>query len=606
MHHRSHLIKMEIKAHEITLIILGLFYGFFCLISLFRFFKILSEKKVYSIAYSFYIALFMSSLTRGGNLVVLVTKLDDVISIVSNHWIKYLILVIPDMVYIIVFLILVWHYLSQYITSHINVANDLGVFLEEDVPAMKKKTNYVLYGVIPSYIAGFILIALLYAFLADTDESKEVIMKIEGGISIATPFIFLGYYIFITVKFSGRPYRKKSEEEDVNHIFFVAVVWCLDRVIVGVAYIVAVKKFNIYIENISKISDIKEWICIVIYFIVTEFIPLYFALDFSLMKTFIEVNVNEPPLLSQTEEENVLDPNRNANLFESENESSTQRKSIGRHPSKQTVQNLIIANGSDIVLDQEIFSRKNGLGKLFKATYKGETVCCRVITFERLSRYDLEGISTDIQNIALLSSSNISPLVGLYIEENTKIIIVNPFYKNGSLFDYLHANTISDSDKIKIAIGIAQGLKYLHENHIYHLHLSSKNIYIDDDMTAVIGDYGFDSLKFNASTFNKYKNKNSYSSPEVLVNGNDIGTGTDEKIDVYSYGMILWELFTNTTPFDVELPQVISYVVEQKLRPKIENNIDKEIAELIRICWESESKKRPSIESIIGTLSKKM
>ena len=78
-------------------------------------------------------------------------------------------------------------------------------------------------------------------------------MKIEGGISIATPFIFLGYYIFITVKFSGRPYRKKSEEEDVNHIFFVAVVWCLDRVIVGVAYIVAVKKFNIYIKTMNLI-----------------------------------------------------------------------------------------------------------------------------------------------------------------------------------------------------------------------------------------------------------------------------------------------------------------------------------------------------------------
>ena len=125
-------------------------------------------------------------------------------------------------------------------------------------------------------------------------------------------------------------------------------------------------------------------------------------------------------------------------------------------------------------------------------------------------------------------------------------------------------------------------------------------------MTAVIGDYGFESLKFTATTFNKYKNKNSYSSPEVLVNGNDIETGTDEKRDVYSYGMVLWELFTNTTPFDVELPQVISYVVEQKLRPKIESNIDKEIAELIRTCWETESKKRPSLDIIILTLSKKM
>ena len=72
-------------------------------------------------------------------------------------------------------------------------------------------------------------------------------------------------------------------------------------------------------------------------------------------------------------------------------------------------------------------------------------------------------------------------------------------------------------------------------------------------------DFGFPNLYEFANLFNKYKNN--YSSSEVLKNGEFYKTPEkiDEnlkKIDIYSYGMIFWELVTGTVPFDVKLSEV--------------------------------------------------
>ena len=51
------------------------------------------------------------------------------------------------------------------------------------------------------------------------------------------------------------------------------------------------------------------------------------------------------------------------------------------------------------VSDEIIGTRKNGLGKIYKAQYKEFEIAARIITFDRLSRYDLEGLSKDIDEI---------------------------------------------------------------------------------------------------------------------------------------------------------------------------------------------------------------
>ena len=587
---------------QITLAILSLFYGFFCFIGIFRLVKIFAQKRVYKISYSFYIAMIFSSLARAGTfLMIMFEAVKEYIHEDKNKKIEYLILTIPDMVYVCVFLTLIWHCLTQYIISHINVANDLNVFMNEDVPGMKKKTNYVLYGVIPAYIIAFIVISIVYYFVPVNDNTT--ILKIEGSISIVTPFIFLGYYIFINVKFSGRPYKRKKEDT-VNHVLFVSALWSCERAGIGIFNIVIALVNYEFMQWISSTENSWSSLGVVGFFIITEFVPLYFALDFGMMKTFIKRESTAP--LNSSIDDSEADSK--VALFVSNDSES---KISARASSKANIQNALITNSSDIELIDEMFSKKNGLGKIYSAKYKGEDVCCRVVLFERLSRYDLEGIYTDLKNLVNLSNPNISPLVGLLIEENTKICIVSPFYANGSLYDYIHENEneITFIDKLKLAIGIAKGLKYLNDNQIPHLHLSSRNIYLEDDMTPVIADFGFDNLKEIASIFNKYTNKNSYSPPEILIDAQTIGRplgGDNESIDVYSFGMVLWEIVTSTIPFNLKISEVIDYVVEQKMRPEITKDVDRDIAELIRMCWESENKNRPKFDAIIDILNKKI
>ena len=122
-------------------------------------------------------------------------------------------------------------------------------------------------------------------------------------------------------------------------------------------------------------------------------------------------------------------------------------------------------------------------------------------------------------------------------------------------------------------------------------------------MNPKITDYGLVSLKENASIFLKYKNKNSYSSPEVLASNKTIDIGTNPKADVYSFGILLWEIYTSMMPFDVPIKKVVELVVQDDFRPEITKEFNKDIAELIRICWESNPQLRPDFKTIIKRLN---
>ncbi|KAK8866523.1 hypothetical protein M9Y10_009487 [Tritrichomonas musculus] len=155
---------------------------------------------------------------------------------------------------------------------------------------------------------------------------------------------------------------------------------------------------------------------------------------------------------------------------------------------------------------------------------------------------------------------------------------------------------LSPTQKTFIAYGIAVGMQILHEKGIIHRDLKTQNILIDEHNCPIISDFG--SSRYangNAPKTSSFGTSN-YMAPEFIQ-----GDEYDLPVDVYSYGMILWEMLTEEVPFlGKESAQVIYMVVIQQSRPPIPENTPNNLKKLIEKCWSPDQFERPTFEKIVS------
>ena len=185
------------------------------------------------------------------------------------------------------------------------------------------------------------------------------------------------------------------------------------------------------------------------------------------------------------------------------------------------------------------------------------------------------------------------------------LCIVTEYMAGGSLYHYLHRLRLplEVGDAWRIARQIALGMNYLHSHRppVLHRDLSSSNILLDNQLCAKIGDFGLS--RSDPSDISGFGGNMLYVAPESFLQQE-----TTTASDAYSYGILIYELFTGRVPYaDTGLsPALIaSKVATEGLRPKIQTgDVPPEIEELIRSCWTREPKDRPTFRSIIATLSR--
>jgi hypothetical protein len=181
--------------------------------------------------------------------------------------------------------------------------------------------------------------------------------------------------------------------------------------------------------------------------------------------------------------------------------------------------------------------------------------------------------------------------------------IVSSFLSGGSLYDVLHKagpggerRHLSGTQKTLIGMGIAHGMRYLHEHNVIHRNLKSSNILLDERLLPKIGDFALGrflreselgvQLTVNVGT-------PMWMAPEVLEEDR-----YGFEVDVYSYGLILYELYAERLPFsETNRLRLFDLVCKQGYRPELPDDTSS-IGVLIRECWQTDPHHRPTFEEI--------
>ena len=154
--------------------------------------------------------------------------------------------------------------------------------------------------------------------------------------------------------------------------------------------------------------------------------------------------------------------------------------------------------------------------------------------------------------------------------------------------------------KYKIILEIAQGMEYIHDWEIIHRDLKSANVLLNDNFDCFLTDFGLSRATDQRMTLNL--GTVFWMAPEVFS-----GDGTYTKsVDVFSFGVLLWEIVTRETPYN-DLP---SWSVPDKViageRLTIPSSCPIELKNLIESCWHQNPSRRPTFSQIVEIVKPKV
>lgn len=243
-----------------------------------------------------------------------------------------------------------------------------------------------------------------------------------------------------------------------------------------------------------------------------------------------------------------------------------------------------------------------GFGVVFKGKFRSETVAIKKIHAHALSNASsVAEFQSEVAVLCTLRHPNILRFVGACTKP-PNLMIITEFMARGTLFDVLHQSQmrVTWPMRKKFALDTCKGMRYLHASKLLHRDLKSSNLMLDKDFNCKVGDFGLTRISRGAAAVQMTGQCGTfqYMAVEVLAN-----KPYSEKADVFSFGILLWEMVARKLPyFGMQPMQVGIAVLQQGMRPPIPPKCPAPLVKLMRACWDSDPNRRPSFEQLVQAL----
>uniref|UniRef100_A0AAY4BCZ0 non-specific serine/threonine protein kinase n=1 Tax=Denticeps clupeoides TaxID=299321 RepID=A0AAY4BCZ0_9TELE len=285
----------------------------------------------------------------------------------------------------------------------------------------------------------------------------------------------------------------------------------------------------------------------------------------------------------------------------SSSEDRNKMKTLGRRDSSDDWE---IQEGQ-ITLGQRIGS--GSFGTVYKGKWHGD-VAVKMLNVTAPTPQQLQAFKNEVG--VLRKTRHVNILLFMGYTTKPQLAIVTQWCEGSSLYHHLHIiETKFEMIKlIDIARQTAQGMDYLHAKSIIHRDLKSNNIFLHEDLTVKIGDFGLATVKSRWSGSHQFEQLSGsilWMAPEVirLQDKNPYSFQSD----VYAFGIVLYELMSGALPYSNinNRDQIIFMVGRGYLSPdlsKVRSNCPKAMKRLMADCLKKKREERPLFPQILASI----